>query len=70
MFRIWIIDDLAYICKKKAMRYASQDFMDNIFGRYSPAKMMVKNKARKAQEEMEAKMAKEADGDHECGCKK
>jgi hypothetical protein len=52
------------------MRYASQDFMDNMFGRYTPAKMIVKNKARKAQEEMEAKMIKEAEGDHECGCKK
>ena len=52
------------------MRYASQDFMDNIFGQYSPAKMMVKNKARKAQEDIEAKMAKEAEGNHVCGCKK
>jgi hypothetical protein len=63
----WILDVLAYICKKKAMRYASQDFMDNLFGRYTPAKMMVKNRARKAQEEIEAK---EAEGEHECSCKK
>lgn len=69
MSRIWIIDDLAYICKKKAMRYASEDFMDNMFGKYNPAKMMVKNRARKAQE-AEAKMAKEAEGEHECNCKK
>jgi hypothetical protein len=70
MSKIWIIDDLSYICKKKAMRYASQDFMDNIFGRYSPAKMIVKNRARKAQEEMEIKMAKEVEDDGKCGCKK
>jgi len=57
-----------YICKKKAMRYASQDFADNMFGRYSPAKMIVKNRARKAQEELEAKVMNESDG--ECGCKK
>ena len=64
MSRIWIIDDLAYICKKKAMKHASQDFMDNMFGRYSPAKMMVKNKRRMAQEEMERE-AKEAE---KCKC--
>ena len=44
--------------------------MDNMFGRYNPARMVVKNRARKAQEEMEAKMAKEAEGDKDCGCKK
>ena len=44
--------------------------MDNLFGRYTPAKMMVKNRARKAQEELEAKMAEEAEDEHECGCKK
>jgi hypothetical protein len=50
------------------MRYASQDFMDNIFGRYSPAKMMIKNKARKTQEELESRVLDESKG--ECGCKK
>ena len=64
MSRIWIIDDLAYICKKKAMRYASQDFMDNMFGGYSPAKMMVRKKNRMAMEEMEHE-AKEAE---KCKC--
>jgi hypothetical protein len=48
------------------MRYASQDFMDNLFGRYTPAKMMVKNRARKAQEEAQEKLEKESKG--ECGC--
>lgn len=53
-----------YICKKKAMRYASQDFMDNMFGGYSPAKMMVRKKNRMAMEEMEHE-AKEAE---KCKC--
>ena len=39
--------------------------MDNMFGRYNPASMMVKNRKRKAQEELEEKMEKESD----CGCK-
>ena len=52
------------------MRYASEDFMANMYGKYSPAKMLVKNRARKAQEEMEAKILKDAEVDHECGCKK
>jgi hypothetical protein len=56
-----------YICKKKAMKYASQDFMDNMFGRYTPAKQMVKNKRRAEMERMEME-AKEAEKG-ECGCK-
>ena len=52
------------------MRYASEDFMANMFGNYTPAKQMVKNRARMAQEDMELKMAKEAEGDKDCGCKK
>jgi hypothetical protein len=52
------------------MRYASQDYTANMFGRYTPARQMVKNRYRMAQEEMEARMAKEAKGDHDCGCKK
>jgi len=47
------------------MRYASDDYVANLFGQYSPAKQMVKNRARKAQEDMEAKMAEE----EECSCK-
>jgi hypothetical protein len=47
------------------MRYASQDFMDNMFGGYSPAKQMVKNKRRAEVERMEME-AKEAE---KCGCK-
>ena len=46
------------------MKYASQDFMDNMFGGYSPAKMMVKKKNRMAMEEMEHE-AKEAE---KCKC--
>lgn len=46
------------------MKYASQDFMDNMFGRYSPANQLVKNKRRVAQEEMEHE-AKEAE---KCKC--
>jgi hypothetical protein len=53
-----------YICKKKAMKYASQDFMDNMFGRYTPAKQMVKNKRRAEVEKMEME-AKEAE---KCKC--
>jgi hypothetical protein len=49
------------------MLYASEDFMNNMFGRYSPAKQMVKNRRRAEMERME-KEAKEKD--HECGCKK
>lgn len=49
------------------MKYASQDYAANMFGRYTPASHMVKNRSRKAQEEIEAK---ESEGDHECGCKK
>ena len=41
------------------MKYASQDYMDNMFGRYNPAKMMIKNRNRKAQEDLEEKMEKE-----------
>jgi len=53
------------------MKYASQDFRDNMFGRYSPANQIVKNKARKAQEELEAKILEESEKDeHECNCKK
>jgi hypothetical protein len=52
------------------MRYASEDFVSNMFGRYTPASQMVRNRARMAQEEVESRMAKEADGDHDCGCKK
>ena len=55
------------------MKYASQDYMDNMFGRYNPARQIVKNKQRKAQEELEAKLAMEAEmaeDNHECGCKK
>lgn len=29
---VWIIDELAYICKKKAMKYASQDYKANAYG--------------------------------------
>lgn len=32
MSRVWIIDELAYICKKKAMKYASQDYKANAYG--------------------------------------
>jgi hypothetical protein len=53
-----------YICKKKAMKYASQDFMDNMFGRYTPSKQMVKNKRRAEVERMEME-AKEAE---KCKC--
>ena len=53
------------------MKYASQDYMDNMFGRYSPARQFVKNNQRKAQQELEAKLAKEAeDQQHECSCNK
>lgn len=52
------------------MKYASQDYMDNMFGRYNPARQIVKNKQRKAQEELEAKLAMESEDNHECGCKK
>jgi hypothetical protein len=48
------------------MRYASQDFMDNMFGGYTPAKQMVKNKRRAEVERMEAE-AKEAEKSN-CGC--
>jgi hypothetical protein len=48
------------------MKYASQDYMDNMFGRYNPARQIVKNKNRQAQEELEAKLEKESKGD--CGC--
>jgi hypothetical protein len=49
------------------MRYASQDFMNNMFGGYSPAKQLVKNRRRAEMEKME----KEAmENDHECSCKK
>jgi hypothetical protein len=46
------------------MRYASQDFMNNMFGGYSPAKQLVKNKRRAEMERMEAE-AKEAE---KCKC--
>jgi hypothetical protein len=49
------------------MRYASQDFMDNMFGGYSPAKQMVRNKRRAEMEKMEME-AREAEKG-ECGCK-
>lgn len=32
MSKVWIIDELAYICKKKAMKYASQDYKANAYG--------------------------------------
>jgi len=47
------------------MRYASDDFMDNMFGGYSPAKHMVKNRRRTDAEMMEME-AREAE---KCGCK-
>ena len=59
-----------YICKKKAMLYASEDFMNNMFGRYSPAKQMVKNRRRAEMERMEAEAKEAMENDHECGCKK
>jgi hypothetical protein len=46
------------------MRYASQDFMDNMFGGYSPAKQLVKNRRRQDMERMEME-AKEAE---KCKC--
>lgn len=48
------------------MRYASDDFMSNMFGGYSPAKQMIKNKRRMDMERMEME-AKEAEKG-ECGC--
>ena len=52
------------------MRYASQDFMDNMFGRYSPAKQVVKNRRRQEMERMEMEAKEAMEDDHECGCKK
>jgi len=41
--------------------------MNNMFGRYSPAKQMVKNRRRAEMERMEAEANER---NHECGCKK
>ena len=46
------------------MKYASQDFMDNMFGRYTPANQAVKNRRRSEMERMEME-AREAD---KCKC--
>jgi hypothetical protein len=52
------------------MRYASQDFMNNMFGGYSPAKQLVKNRRRAEMERMEKEAMEAMENDHECGCKK
>jgi hypothetical protein len=54
------------------MRYASEDFVANLYGRYSPAKQMIKNRRREEMEKMEAEKlemeAREAEKSN-CGCK-
>jgi hypothetical protein len=52
------------------MRYASQDFVNNMFGGYSPAKQLVKNRRRAEMERMEKEAMEAMENDHECGCKK
>jgi hypothetical protein len=47
MSKIWIIDDLAYICKKKAMKYASQDYRDNAYGMSYTSQFLKKGKRGK-----------------------
>jgi hypothetical protein len=42
-----IIDDLAYICKKKAMKYASQDYKDNAYGMSYASQFLKKGKRGK-----------------------
>ena len=44
--------------------------MDNMFGGYSPAKQMVKNRRREEMERMEKEVMEAMEKDHECGCKK
>lgn len=55
-----------YICKKKAMKYASQDYAENMFGS-SYVSQFLKKKKKKDAEAAETVTCTRDEGGHACG---